>query len=171
MTLRIETSTNAANLGEGFIFDNIVFRGFSLGLPEDLTGNGFVDFEDLTVLLANWNQDVDAARGNLVDPDGSPVNFEDLTVLLAAWTGPGGAASPQAAVGAAVGGDFGGDSGGDGPLVAVGEASYRRRDDAPRQAAAYGLRRLQAAAVDRALGEQSESTLVRRTSALVRRRR
>ena len=24
-------------------------------LPADLTGNGFVDFEDLTVLLANWN--------------------------------------------------------------------------------------------------------------------
>ena len=60
-----------------------------LGLPSDLTGNGFVDFEDLTVLLANWNKDVTAAEGNLVDPDGTPVNFDDLTVLLAAWTGPG----------------------------------------------------------------------------------
>ena len=66
-------------------------------LPADLTGNGFVDFEDLTVLLANWNQDVSAAEGNLVNANSTPVNFEDLTVLLAAWTGPGPAASPQAA--------------------------------------------------------------------------
>ena len=65
-------------------------------LAEDLTGNGFVDFEDLTVLLAAWNQNVDAAQGNLVNPSGTPVNFEDLTVLLAAWTGPGGAAAPPA---------------------------------------------------------------------------
>ncbi|MCH8047401.1 MAG: hypothetical protein IID44_27190 [Planctomycetes bacterium] len=28
----------------------------------DLTGNGFVDFEDLTILLANWNQNVSAAE-------------------------------------------------------------------------------------------------------------
>ena len=28
------------------------------------------------------------------------VNFEDLTVLLADWTGPGGAASPEAALAA-----------------------------------------------------------------------
>ncbi|MCH8042774.1 MAG: tandem-95 repeat protein, partial [Planctomycetes bacterium] len=66
--------------------------------PADLTGNGFVDFQDLTILLANWNQDVSAAEGNLVDEDGTPVNFQDLTVLLAAWTGPGPAASPPAAV-------------------------------------------------------------------------
>jgi len=56
-------------------------------LPADLTGNGFVDFEDLTVLLANWNQNVSAAEGNLVDAALTPVNFEDQTVLLAAWTG------------------------------------------------------------------------------------
>ncbi|MCH8047234.1 MAG: tandem-95 repeat protein [Planctomycetes bacterium] len=67
-------------------------------VPADLTGNGFVDFEDLTVLLAAWNQNVSAAEGNLVDAGTSPVNFEDLTVLLAAWTGPGPAGAPQAAV-------------------------------------------------------------------------
>ena len=66
-------------------------------LPADLTGNGFVDFEDLTILLANWNQNVPATEGNLVSPLGTPVNFEDLTVLLAAWTGPGPAGSPQPA--------------------------------------------------------------------------
>ena len=70
------------------------------GLASDLTGNGFIDFEDLTVLLANWNQDVAAAGGNLVDPATTPVNFEDLTVLLADWTGPGPAGSPEAALSA-----------------------------------------------------------------------
>ena len=66
----------------------------------DLTGNGFVDFEDLTLLLANWNKEVTAAEGNLVNADTTPVNFEDLTVLLADWTGPGPAASPAGALGA-----------------------------------------------------------------------
>ncbi|MCH8048084.1 MAG: PEP-CTERM sorting domain-containing protein [Planctomycetes bacterium] len=65
----------------------------------DLTGNGFVDFEDLTVLLANWNKEVGADAGNLVNADTTVVNFEDLTVLLAAWTGPGPAGSPGAALG------------------------------------------------------------------------
>ncbi|MCH8042337.1 MAG: lamin tail domain-containing protein [Planctomycetes bacterium] len=61
----------------------------------DLTCNGFVDFEDLTVLLASWNQDVAATQGNLVDAANTPVNFEDLTVLLANWTGPAPAGSPH----------------------------------------------------------------------------
>jgi hypothetical protein len=67
------------------------------GPAADLTGDGFVDFQDLTVLLANWNQMVGMADGNLVSPISTPVNFQDLTVLLAAWTGPGPAASPPAA--------------------------------------------------------------------------
>ena len=66
------------------------------------TNNGFVDFEDLTVLLANWNKEVGADAGNLVNPTTTPVNFEDLTVLLADWTGPGPAGSPEAALGEAV---------------------------------------------------------------------
>ncbi|MCH8043125.1 MAG: PEP-CTERM sorting domain-containing protein [Planctomycetes bacterium] len=68
-------------------------------LPSDLNNNGFVDFEDLTILLANWNKDVGAADGNLVEPLVSVVNFADLTVLLADWTGPGPAGSPEAALG------------------------------------------------------------------------
>jgi hypothetical protein len=66
----------------------------------DLTGNGFVDFQDLTILLANWNKNVPVEQGNLVSPDDTPVNFQDLTVLLADWTGPGQAGSPEAALGA-----------------------------------------------------------------------
>jgi len=72
----------------------------STSLTSDLTGNGFVDFEDLTVLLANWNQQVGSELGNLVDPTNTPVNFEDLTVLLAGWTGPGPAGAPEAALAA-----------------------------------------------------------------------
>ncbi len=69
----------------------------------DLTNNGFVDFEDLTILLANWNKPgATLAEGNLVNADTTPVNFEDLTVLLAAWTGPGPAGAPEAVLGEAV---------------------------------------------------------------------
>ncbi|MCH8048416.1 MAG: hypothetical protein IID44_32370, partial [Planctomycetes bacterium] len=62
----------------------------------DLTGNDYVDFDDLTTLLANWNKDVSMAQGNLVEPTTTLVDFGDLTVLLTAWTGPGGAPSPEA---------------------------------------------------------------------------
>ena len=62
-------------------------------LPSDLTGNGSVDFQDLTILLANWGKpNATALEGNLVNPGGTSVDFQDLTVLLAAWTG-----SPAAA--------------------------------------------------------------------------
>ncbi|MCH8047663.1 MAG: hypothetical protein IID44_28550, partial [Planctomycetes bacterium] len=161
-----------------------VVRTWSVGAPElpaDLTGNGFVDFADLTVLLAAWNRNVSAAEGNLVDADGTPVNFEDLTVLLAAWTGPGAAGAPGGRrLVAAVGGDSVGDFVGADPggavgdayrqeiavgdasyrqEGAVGDASYRRREEVPWRTTArsrpaggiYG--RLQAVAVDRAMGE------------------
>ncbi|MCH8921731.1 MAG: PEP-CTERM sorting domain-containing protein [Planctomycetes bacterium] len=65
----------------------------------DLTGNGFVDFDDLTILLAHWDQEASAGQGNLVDPLTTPINFQDLTFLLADWTGPGPVAAPDAAVG------------------------------------------------------------------------
>ena len=152
-------------------------------LPADLTGNGFVDFEDLTVLLANWNKDVSAGEGNLVDPLTTVVNFEDLTVLLAVWTGPGGAASPQAAAvrsdrihavgqdpinrvtttvgrrlaAATVAGDEVRSDRVD-AVQAVGRDPMNRVTPTVRRGkpAAYArnpLRRLQAAAVDRAMGD------------------
>ena len=83
------------------MFDDV--SSVSLPIDEllsDLTGNGFVDFEDLTVLLANWNKDVSADQGNLVEADTTVVNFDDLTVLLADWTGPGPAGAPEAALAA-----------------------------------------------------------------------
>ena len=88
--------TLAVVLGGG----SSVYLFTNASLPGDLTNNGFVDFEDLTILLANWNKPgATPAEGNLVDATTTPVNFEDLTVLLADWTGPGPAGSPEAALG------------------------------------------------------------------------
>jgi hypothetical protein len=56
-------------------------------LAGDLTGNGSIDFQDLTILLANWNRDVSAAMGNLVSPDTTRVDRADLNLLLDHWTG------------------------------------------------------------------------------------
>ena len=50
----------------------------------DLNGDSAVDFQDLTILLANFNKNVSAGQGNIVEPATTPVNFDDLTVLLAA---------------------------------------------------------------------------------------
>ena len=69
-----------------------------LALSSDLTDDRSVDFADLTILLANWNQDAGVAGGNLVDPANTKVDFADLTTLLADWTGSA-AGSPQAALG------------------------------------------------------------------------
>ena len=110
-----DASGNRVIMISGGSYDNLTIvgngdretsRGYVLHISEtllaDLTNNGFVDFQDLTILLANWNKEVTAAEGNLVDPTNTPVNFADLTVLLADWTGPGPAASPEAALGEAV---------------------------------------------------------------------
>ncbi|MCH8045812.1 MAG: hypothetical protein IID44_19035, partial [Planctomycetes bacterium] len=86
-TYRATNGTWVSNLA------TVTINGES-SLPADLTGNGFVDFQDLTILLANWNKPgASAAEGNLVDAATTPVNFEDLTVLLAAWTGPAAAST------------------------------------------------------------------------------
>ncbi|MCH8923189.1 MAG: PEP-CTERM sorting domain-containing protein, partial [Planctomycetes bacterium] len=71
-------------------------------LPSDLTGDGAVDFDDLTILLAAWNTDVSAARGNLIDPENTLIDFQDLTRLLADWTGPADAPTDERAATAAV---------------------------------------------------------------------
>lgn len=142
-------------------------------LRADLTCNGFVDFEDLTILLANWNQNVGPELGNIVDPLITPVNFNDLTALLADWTGPGpgpapGVANGQLAVAAgSVGRDDDAAGSNDEREVAAGAVFNRlgRRDSsrhlggrARRAELVSPLRRLQAVAVDRAMGERDEVT-------------
>ena len=67
----------------------------------DLTNDGFVDADDLFVLLANWDTDGGPKLGDLFDDPAKPgINGDDLFVLLADWTGPGVAGSPEAALGA-----------------------------------------------------------------------
>ena len=80
----------------------IVFQLNAAGEPTaDLTGNGLVDFEDLTVLLAHWNKPgATFAEGNLVETNSTSVDFADLTVLLAGWTGSNPAPTPEAVLGA-----------------------------------------------------------------------
>ena len=139
----------------------------AVALSADLTGNGFVDFEDLTVLLANWNQNALASAGNLVSPDSTPVNFEDLTVLLAAWTGPGPAGSPRpAAVEAGVANPASGRAGD--RFERLGRQAVLRRRDfsgaAARPADSGTPGRLQAVAVDAAMhaSENEQSPALRR---------
>jgi len=70
-------------------------------LPGDANNNGFVDDDDLAILLSNWESDPGTittwALGDFTaDTD---VDDDDLAVLLGNWTGPapGGAAVPEPA--------------------------------------------------------------------------
>jgi hypothetical protein len=142
-----------------------VVRTWTVGppaIPADLTGNGFVDFADLTLLLANWGKMVSAAEGNIVGP-GSAVDFADLTLLLAAWTGSGAADSPQPAAAKAT---VRRDTAAAERHIASDDHFDRlgRRDRAAARRADHAnglrphvssLRRLQAVAVDKAMIEES----------------
>jgi uncharacterized protein YjbI with pentapeptide repeats len=75
-----------------------VTAGVEPVLPGDLDGDGFVGITDLSLVLANWNQN--APLGNpLADPSGDGfVGIEDLNVVLGNWnagTPPGGTALPE----------------------------------------------------------------------------
>ena len=110
------------------------------------------------------------AAANLVDPDGSLVNFQDLTRLLASWTVAEAAGeAPQAA---AIETNARRDTSTTESRTATNAHFDRlgRRDRATlrRDRRTSGLsthdsplRRLQAAAVDRAMGDRAESTLAR----------
>ena len=132
--------------------------------------------DDLTILLANWDQMVSAAKGNLVDPLNTKINFQDLTFLLAAWTGPGGAASPQAAATEATVHHT--------PTTDSHTTTTARFDQLTRRAHTPSrridrstklsshdsrLRRLQAGAVDRAMGEELVDGVQRRGMTFARR--
>ena len=50
--------------------------------PEDLSGNGVVDFEDILEVLPHWGED--GSMGGDINGDGI-VNFEDILAVLTAW--------------------------------------------------------------------------------------
>lgn len=143
---------------------------FSLG---DLNLNGAVDFQDLTILLANWNKDVGAESGNLVDTATTPVNFADLTVLLAEWTGPLAAGAPGAqavadssAATSAVFDQIGEVTSSDDPS----RLNRSARRGTPRREGSQ-MRRLQATVVDRAMTEGEDDILPLRSRSARRRGR
>ena len=75
--------SSAADTGEGSapIVDMGAFE-LSSGCPEDLDGNGEINFNDLLLLLAAWGN----CPGCPEDIDGSgDVGFSDTLLLLAAW--------------------------------------------------------------------------------------
>jgi len=94
------------NVGNGQVhaFDNLTVTNGSGGpdpdpMPGDANDSGFVDDDDLAVLLSNWEQDPGTittwALGDFTkDTD---VDDDDLAVLLGNWTGspPGGAGVPE----------------------------------------------------------------------------
>ena len=67
--------------------------------PGDADKDGDVDDDDLSLLLANWGQDVtgdiDGGCGKGEFSETAPVNDDDLSLLLANWTGPLDDAVPQ----------------------------------------------------------------------------
>jgi len=89
---------------DGWAMDNFRVTGGAdpdPELPGDANDSGFVDDDDLAVLLSNWEQDPGTittwALGDFTaDTD---VDDDDLAVLLGNWTGspPGGAAVPEPA--------------------------------------------------------------------------
>ena len=75
--------SSAADTGEGSspIVDMGAFE-LSSGCPENLDGNGEINFNDLLLLLAAWGN----CPGCPEDIDGSgDVGFSDTLLLLAAW--------------------------------------------------------------------------------------
>jgi len=90
-----------ADDGAGMVYLTGLSGGTSAAIPGDANSSGFVDDDDLAVLLSNWEQDAgtitDWALGDFTgDTD---VDDDDLAVLLGNWTGPapGGAAVPEPA--------------------------------------------------------------------------
>lgn len=50
----------------------------------DVSGNGVVDFDDITAVLANWGSVGEAYQGADTNGDGV-ANFDDITAVLATW--------------------------------------------------------------------------------------
>jgi len=76
-------------------------------IPGDANNNGFVDDDDLAILLSNWEQDAGTVTNwALGDFTGdTDIDDDDLAVLLGNWTGPppGGAGVPEPATMALLG--------------------------------------------------------------------
>jgi len=81
----------------GYCAQNIDFG--TIPAPGDADLDGDVDDDDLSLLLANWGQDVtsrpDDGWGAGEFTAAAPVNDDDLSLLLANWTGAGSIGVPE----------------------------------------------------------------------------
>jgi len=99
-----DTSTPGADGRTGAHLIAAEFKALAVDptLPGDADDSGFVDDDDLAVLLSNWEQDPGTiTTWELGDfTEDTDVDDDDLAVLLGNWTGPappGGAAVPEPA--------------------------------------------------------------------------
>lgn len=82
---RSSQSSNALPTNDDFRFKSPVMMFSATGgspCPEDIDGNGSVDFSDVLGLLAGWGTCTGCPED--VNHDGN-VDFADLLALLAAW--------------------------------------------------------------------------------------
>ncbi len=70
------------NCGDDSYYEMTVDCGGISPCPEDLSGDGEVDFEDILEVLAHWGED-GSMGGDTNDDD--YVNFEDILNILGAW--------------------------------------------------------------------------------------
>jgi hypothetical protein len=88
VTIQVGEETNSIEANQSIASTSVSITIAATDSIADLTVNGFVDFQDLTILLAGWGMPgMTEADGNLINPGSTSVDFADLTELLAAWTG------------------------------------------------------------------------------------
>ncbi len=98
--LRFGGPSGITSGGGGVTFDNVVLEiiAAQTALVGDLNSDGFVGIDDLSIVLANWNQTVPPGDP-LADPSGDGfVGIDDLNQVLGNWN----AGTPPPAAGAAV---------------------------------------------------------------------
>ncbi len=85
-------------VNDGDSGDVEVYYSGSIRIMGDVNLSGYVDDDDLSLLLANWNTNNVWEYGNLSDPYGTVgyVDDDDLSLLLANWNAGSLSAAPQA---------------------------------------------------------------------------
>ncbi len=68
--------------GDDSYYEMTVDCGVASDCPQDLSGNGEVDFEDILTVLAHWGED-GSMGGDTNDDD--YVDFKDILNILGAW--------------------------------------------------------------------------------------
>ena len=75
-------------------YEELIAAALALGAPGDANGDGLVNDDDLSLLLAHWGQETGWAGGNFNDDN--TIDDDDLSLLLSHWTGAGAVPEPAA---------------------------------------------------------------------------